>query len=49
MGDEFDDLTAGLSELATAQRDAVIAMLNDLTDNDLHRVAEVFCRGPRAI
>jgi hypothetical protein len=41
MGDEFDELTAGLSELATAQRDAVIAMLSDLTNDDLHRVAEV--------
>ena len=41
MSDGFDELTAGLSELATAQRDAVIAMLSDLTDDDLHRVAEV--------
>lgn len=41
MSDGFDELTAGLSELATAQCDAVIAMLSDLTDDDLHRVAEV--------
>ncbi len=41
MSDGFDELTAGLSELATAQRDAVIAMLSDLIDEDLHRVAEV--------
>ena len=40
MGNEFDELTAGLSELATAQRDAVIAMLSGLADDDLHRVAE---------
>jgi len=39
MSDGFDELTAGLSELATAQRDAVIAMLVDLSDDDLHRVA----------
>ncbi|WP_394942817.1 hypothetical protein [uncultured Ilumatobacter sp.] len=41
MSDGFDELTAGLHELATAQRDAVIAMLSYLTDDDLHRVAEI--------
>lgn len=39
MSNGFDELTAGLSELAKAQRDAVVAMLSDLTDDGFRAIA----------
>jgi hypothetical protein len=41
-GDDFDDLTAslGLGNFSAARRGAVIDMLSDLDDNDLHQVAD---------
>jgi hypothetical protein len=41
-GDDFDELTAslGLGDFSAVRRDAVIDMLSDLDDDDLHHVAE---------
>ena len=41
-GDDFDQLTAslGLGDFSAARRDAVIEMLSDLDEDDLHHVAE---------
>ena len=41
-GDDFDQLTAslGLGDFSAARRDAVIDMLSDLDDDDLHHIAE---------
>ena len=41
-GDDFDELTAslGLGDFSAARRDAVIDMLSDLDDDDLHHVAD---------
>lgn len=41
-GDDFDELTAslGLGDFTATRRDAVMDMLGDLDDDDLHHVAD---------